>query len=519
MTFKTFLKRLWPALLSIIGVIALVFGTYEILENYWLEDAYPNLIYYFHLTRGIGTSLLVGLILWWFFLKKDFFSLGKRALNLAETDSSNYNLESRKLFAKWLVRLRWVAVLLSGIAIYLSGVLASVIPTTNMVLTLFGLVTLLAVLNLFYSLWQQKRNSYSLILSVQIILDLLILTAMLHYSGGMENPFFLLYLFHVIMASIIFRPGPAFAFTTLATVLCGTMAVGEYSGLIPHHTLKLSPQIVTSNIQIHVAHSSYFILGRLIAFSIVLYGTTFFTTRLMMNLRRTTDQLVNETNRRQKLLQELFTAQERERAKVGRELHDQIGQKLSALQMKVSQILNATDGATGELEALKSDVEGTIDEVRSLSSRIRPPALDDCGLPCAIDNHIKEIKDQYEPNVRFEYTGLSHQTNLGHNLDIALYRIVQEALLNALLHSEADEISILLHHRDDEVSVLIEDDGIGFDLDKLMQEEEREYLGIQGMQERIANLDGEFIVETESGHGTQVKAVIPLSENELYTNG
>lgn len=514
MNFYRFFRRAWPAILLVLGVIALVFGVYEILESLWLERAFPGYLDYFHIARGIGTSLLVGFIIWWFYLREDFFKLGRRALDLTTSRDSSYDLESLALFAQWLVRLRWLAVLFSTIGFYLFGVVSSVIPGWDLTVVLLLLSVLLGLTNVGYALWQHRRTDYRRQLTAQIVGDLVILTLMLHFSGGLENPFFLLYLFHVILASIIFHRLNAFFFTSLSVAFFCLVALGELTGLLAHHTLKLSPQIVTSEIEVHLAQSSYFVVGRVVSFGFILYGTMFFTTMLMRNLRRSREQLVSETNRRRNLLQELFTAQEEERARIGRELHDQIGQQLSALQMQVSRILRNNDYDGTALQDLKTHIEDTIEEVRSLSSQIRPPGLDDCGLPCAIEDHINEVNQQYETDVQFEFIGLRHDENLSETVDIAIYRIVQEALLNVFRHAEADRASVILQHRNDEVQVLIEDDGIGFDLDKLTRGNEREYLGIQGMRERTMNLNGEFAIETQPDHGTQVKVVVPLTDHD-----
>ncbi len=509
---SVFNRQFLIAISIVLGGIAAVFGLYELLAQFWLREAYPGSIYYFHLARGVGASLFVSTILIWYFLGNDSLSLGRRVLELSRAQTPDYDHEALKLFAEGFVQLRWGVVLSGTVLVYVAGVLTSVIPDTGTVLLLFALLALLGISNVGYYLWQRYREDYRLELIVQMVFDLLLLTLLLIYSGGLKNPLFLLYLFHVIFASIIFRIDRALLFTTLTVGLLCFMGLGDYMKWIRFGSLKLPTGISPSETPLQLTRSPHFVFSLLIVFGIILYATAFFTSMLMNYLRRSRRELLHETNRRKNLLEELFSAQEKERARIGRELHDQIGQTLTVLQMKLSKLVQTAEETPDELEELKTYVEDTIEEVRSLSSRVRPPGLDECGLPCAIDNHITEVEQQYDPNVRLEYVGMQHETNLSSTVDIAIYRIVQEALLNAFLHANADQISVILHHEGDEVRVLVEDDGTGFDLDTLRREDEREYLGIQGMQERITQLDGQFLIETEPGHGTQVEAVVPLTD-------
>lgn len=506
-------RQLGLALTSVVLVVLVVFGTYEILENLWLAEAYPGFLPYFHIARGVGTAALVFLVLWWLLFTEGYLHPGRNALTFS-SEKTHYpdRKSSLRLFSEWLIRLRWIAVILGALWVYLFSVLLGAIPHSNTVVKLYVLVGLLSFFNVGSYYWNRLQTNYELQILVQILFDIVTLTVLLHYSGGLANPFFLFYLFHVILASIVFTTEKAFAITTFAAACFTLLGIAEYSGWIPHHPLLGMLGTEIGYLSTPIALNPYFVFGRIVSFLVVMYGTTMFSTMLMRTLRKSRERIIHETERRGDLLERLFSVQEEERARLARELHDQIGQELSALQMKIGRFLSTMNSNTEQLTSLKTSVEDTIENVRTLSSQIRPPALEDCGLPCAINDHVTEVNKQYSKDIKFEYTGLGHQDNLSYPVDIAIYRVMQESLLNAITHSEADEISIILHKVGDELRLLVEDNGIGFDTDRLRTLSQREYLGIQGMKERVTRLDGEFELESEPGHGTRVKAVLHLSQ-------
>lgn len=216
---------------------------------------------------------------------------------------------------------------------------------------------------------------------------------------------------------------------------------------------------------------------------------------------------------RRDLLGRLVTAQEEERRSISRELHDRMGQQLTALMMGLKTLGVESYGRRSALDTLRK-LEKMSDEllreVQTLAWGLRPPALDDLGLETALYNYVEEWAERSRVHVDFHSAGfgggrlpLTHET--------ALYRIAQEALTNVAKHSEASRVSFILERRGDHVLAVIEDNGRGFDVEAATQPSCRNRrLGLLGMRERAALLGGTINVESETGAGATLFVRIPL---------
>ncbi len=225
-----------------------------------------------------------------------------------------------------------------------------------------------------------------------------------------------------------------------------------------------------------------------------------------------TKRLRGEEARRD-LLGRLVTAQEEERRRISRELHDRMGQQLAALMMGLKTLGVESYGRRSALDTLRQ-LEGMTDElsreVHTLAWGLRPPALDDLGLEAALYNYVEEWAERTRVPVDFHSAGfeggrlpLTHET--------AVYRIAQEALTNVAKHSRADRVSFILERRGDHVFAVIEDNGEGFDVEAATQPAGRgRRLGLLGMHERAALLGGAINVESEPGVGATLFVRIPF---------
>jgi PAS domain S-box-containing protein len=216
---------------------------------------------------------------------------------------------------------------------------------------------------------------------------------------------------------------------------------------------------------------------------------------------------------RRELLGRLVTAQEEERRRISRELHDQMGQQLAALMMGLKTLGIDSYGRRSALDTLRQLEEMTDElsrEAHTLAWGLRPPALDDLGLETALYNYAEEWAERSRVPVDFLSAGfgggrlpLTHET--------ALYRIAQEALTNVAKHSGADRVSFILERRGDYVLAVIEDNGSGFDVEAALQQPGRgRRLGLLGMRERAALLGGAINVESAPGAGTTLFVRIPF---------
>lgn len=234
--------------------------------------------------------------------------------------------------------------------------------------------------------------------------------------------------------------------------------------------------------------------------------------RMVADLARARAEVQRKEELRAQLLHQVITAQEEERKRIARELHDQTGQQLTSLLVGLTVIegMNDIDTARAQVAALKAQVGGTLDDVRALARELRPSVLDDMGLVDALERQTRDYARRFRLVADFQTVGFNGQ-RLAPEIETALYRIVQEALTNVARHAEASSVSLLLEHRDTSVLAIIDDNGKGFPSDEFLQTAARErHLGLFGMQERAALLGGQFTIESEAGKGTTVFVEIPL---------
>ena len=218
---------------------------------------------------------------------------------------------------------------------------------------------------------------------------------------------------------------------------------------------------------------------------------------------------------RRQLLAREMKVQEEERRRIARELHDEVGQSLTGLIMSLDAMEQAltTDGREQQhlrsyLTEAREIASGTLKEIRRVIFDLRPTLLDDLGLAAAVDWYAKTslAKAGIQPIVRAG--GLD--SRLPQRVEVALYRLVQEAVANVIKHSYARQCIVSLTWRDGTVETVVEDDGRGFDPDKIDRAGE-EHLGIVGMQERVRSLGGQFAIDSRPGGGTRVHIRIPLT--------
>lgn len=219
---------------------------------------------------------------------------------------------------------------------------------------------------------------------------------------------------------------------------------------------------------------------------------------------------------RKTLLRRLVTAQEAERRRLALELHDQMGQDLTALILGLKTMKTAApeDAAAqarlGQLQTLTEQLE---QKVRTLAWELRPPMLDDLGLHTALYNYAEKWAEQAQVMIDFHSSGLEDQ-RLPPHVETTLYRLVQEALTNVHKHAQADSVSLIVERRNDHVQAIVEDNGLGFEVEATWPAPGKERrLGLLGMRERVELIGGTLNVEsTAGGGGTTVFVRIPLPE-------
>lgn len=243
---------------------------------------------------------------------------------------------------------------------------------------------------------------------------------------------------------------------------------------------------------------------------------------LELRVNERTQELQELSHTRQVLLQRLVTVQEDERQRIARELHDTLGQFLSAIGLRLTLLQQnpALDPAVrAEIEQLRPVVRQLDQELHRLTMQLRPPALDDLGLPDALRQYAREWAQTAGIPVDVVDTGFwgglaaesEGPPRFAEPVESAIFRIVQEALTNVLKHARASAVSILLEQRRDELRLVIEDNGVGFNPQAPAHRRSgRRRLGLVGMQERATLAGGGLEIESAPGAGTTIYVRIPL---------
>ena len=221
------------------------------------------------------------------------------------------------------------------------------------------------------------------------------------------------------------------------------------------------------------------------------------------------------------VLRRLEGAEETERGRISRELHDRLGQDLTALKLglqlvrKQGPFTPSVQASIGQLEKL---ADSLMQDIHRLAWELRPAALDDFGLDMALRRYASEWSEQNGVAVDFHSQGMETH-RLPTELETTLYRITQEALTNVLRHAKAQRVSVLLERRPDHVLLIVEDDGQGFDAQAALKAPGAHgRLGLLGMHERVILANGTIEIESAPGAGTTVFVRIPLESKMPAVN-
>lgn len=211
---------------------------------------------------------------------------------------------------------------------------------------------------------------------------------------------------------------------------------------------------------------------------------------------------------RRQLLEGVITAQEDERRRIARELHDSTSQSLTSLIIGLKNLEECCENPDilPQFEQLRVETGRTLDEVHALALQLRPAVLDDLGLEAALERLVSEWRLRY--NVSADVLVHLREERLPGDVETTLYRIVQEALTNIGKHAHANSVSVLVERKDRDVVAVIEDDGIGFDMNSSF---DKGHLGLLGMRERAELLSGNLILESKGREGTSIFVTIPIS--------
>ena len=231
--------------------------------------------------------------------------------------------------------------------------------------------------------------------------------------------------------------------------------------------------------------------------------------RLLAQSRRLQEQL-------RLLSRRALSAQEEERKRISRELHDVIAQMLTGINVQLSTLITdaaaSTKGLSLKISRAQRLVEKSVDIVHRFARELRPALLDDLGLVPAIHSYLKGYA--IETGIRVNLTAFKGDEQLTAPMRTALYRVALEALTNIVRHAQAERVGVTLRKLGGGILMEIKDDGQAFDVEKMWTVRKNRHLGMLGMRERMEMVGGTFSVESSPGHGTTIKAQIPFKPRQ-----
>ncbi|MFQ5615030.1 MAG: HAMP domain-containing protein, partial [Anaerolineales bacterium] len=240
--------------------------------------------------------------------------------------------------------------------------------------------------------------------------------------------------------------------------------------------------------------------------------------RMTAELARTDELLRDKEQLRRQLLEGVITAQEDERRRIARELHDSTSQSLTSVMVGLRNLEIICDDPQlhTQVTDMRKVVSQTLDEVHNLAMQLRPAALDDLGLEAALERLVDEWKKRHA--IKTDMVINIGKQRLPGVIETAVYRIVQEALTNVSRHAHAKGASVLINRRGSEIVAIVEDNGRGFDI---TQAKKNDRLGLLGIQERADLLGGRITVESSPEKGTSLFIYLPVPpppDNESLPN-
>ncbi len=250
--------------------------------------------------------------------------------------------------------------------------------------------------------------------------------------------------------------------------------------------------------------------GALTASFAIGWFVTGYAGRLEKSLQRQRVQDARNARELQDLSAKLITAQEEERRSVARELHDEVGQVLTAIKVELAVAQRAIEARGDDaqvLEDARSIAEGALTTVRDLSHFLHPALLDDLGLPATVDWYLRGFSRRHD--VRADLLQSNMTERLAPEVEASCYRIIQEALTNVAKHARAQTCRVYLQRLPTTLLVTVEDDGVGFEERRRDSTAGSSGLGLIGIRERASHLGGTVGIESAPGRGTRITVELP----------
>ena len=241
-------------------------------------------------------------------------------------------------------------------------------------------------------------------------------------------------------------------------------------------------------------------------------------TAALVKIERHYDQLLEESYRMQEQLRHLsrqiLIAHEEERKKISRELHDEIGQILAGVNIRLATLKNEATihnkSVKRKIASTQQLVERSMKVIHQFARELRPAVLDDVGLISALQSYAKDLARRTHIPIHFKVLNPARVKGMNSVQRTAFYRVAQEALSNVVKHAKASLMQVSLRRLDGVVHMEIKDNGRSFSVKRMMRMKKRKRLGLLGMRERMEMIGGSFTLESNPGKGTTVRAQAPF---------
>lgn len=283
-----------PIVLALVSVLVLYAFT-GWLKIRWHDDLSWDMHVVVSQGRGVLSALIVGIVAGWVIICKS--PALSSATSLAEqVGSGNSSSERLRLYSQWFIAMRWIAFVVTAVLIHVSIPVLSLLPQEALI-PLICLAAVIALSNVFYTYCLKRRWNEERMLLIQAYVDLLLLTVLLHYSGGIENPLSGLMLFHVIIGGILLAHRECFRIAAIGSLLYGLLALAEASGWIPHYGLEIiSHRSIFGQATPAALHIPYAVTLVLLH-AVILFLTAYFVSTLAERLRKNEDALTRMAER------------------------------------------------------------------------------------------------------------------------------------------------------------------------------------------------------------------------------
>ncbi|MFI5397964.1 MAG: sensor histidine kinase [Candidatus Binatia bacterium] len=348
---------------------------------------------------------------------------------------------------------------------------------------------------------------------LDIAANLLPMAAAAHWSGGIYSPLLPIFVVKIGSYGLIYGADTGMRSLAATAVVAVGLAVIENAGFGPGQTISQVPLLLRQRLSLAFEG---LIFGILIGGGLRLFRIFQERERRLAVVVREKDALYRESLQHQQHLRRLsrkvMQVSEQTMRRVARELHDDLGQALTAVKIDLGLIdreLDADSSLRPHVYEARKQVVTALQTVRNLSQVLRPAVLDDLGLVPAMQSYISSFSDRTGIRVAMEASAAA--TRLPQPLEVTVYRVLQEALTNVARHADARHVEVRLRTSAEAATFEVTDDGCGFDATAFLRHPPSNHgMGIIGMRERAGTYGGGFTLESQPGGGTRVALTFSL---------